>query len=477
MLEPEQAEAALAAGLTQIRNNSRPYSLYRGYYRGDHPQVWLTERLRDMFSQHPEFVDKIGVENWCGVVVDTPVKRLSVKGFSTQAAASEANQAESFWNTLSLDRDETTLYGDVLTVGAGYLVAFNGDNGIEVDINEPEVIAWGPQRRASQPPAWASKIWPDTEAGTWRGTVWDDTRIWRYIGPRLSRSGGHTLPDSINGFVLDSEDEGGAHGFDRVPVQRFDLGRNAVPILETIRRPQDRLNKLMANKMVAAEFAAFRQRYFLTGQPLEDGYLETGPDRAIVLHPGPADGQKTQVGEFDATPLANYDEAIDRERDSIFSLASLPRHLNVAKSGAGTSGDAFKAAEGPFIEFLQSIQRQLGACWADFFELLGLDVEVEWVNAETRDTSSESQAVKTLVDAGVPLELALKTVAGWEPEQLEELARIREEQKAEGEMDRVLGQLSGLGKAGSLGALDPDTVRATAHSLLGINQPGAPSEA
>ncbi len=473
MLDPEGAEAALAAGLDQIRSNATVYALRRNYYTGNHPQVWLTERLRDLFANSPEFADKIGIENWCSVVVDTPAKRLSVKGFVADSGA-DAEQAELVWNDLSLDRDESTLYSDVLITGAGYLVAFNGENGLEVDINEPEVIAWGPQRRASQPPAWVVKIWPDTDSGSWRATVWDDTRTWRYVGPRLSRSTSvASLPDTAKAFLLDQEDEGGVHGFDRVPVQRFDLGRNSVPVIEAVRRSQDRLNKLVANKMVAAEFGAFRQRYFLTGQPLDDDYLETGPDKAIVLHPGPADGQATKAGEFGATELSNYDEAIDRERDTIFSLASLPRHLNVAKSGAGTSGDAFKAAEGPFIEFVQSIQRQLGACWADFFELLGLDVEADWVNAETRDTASESAAVAQLVGAGVPLELALKTVAGWEPEQLEELAQIREAEEEKGAMDRTLGQLASLGKAGALGALDPETVKTTAHGMLGLGGPPA----
>lgn len=422
---PEWAIKALQTGLDDLRAKLPVIGRRRAYYRGDHPRVWVTDRLRELFDQ---IADELGIENWCELAIDTPLSRLEIDSFTGDGAEVAIQR----WDDLGMDRYQADLFLDVLVTGEGYVSLWTDGSNYEADVNEPETIAWGPQRRAGDPPSWVVKVWPDDVSGYWRATVWDAAEAVRFVGPRIERDfrGLCVMPEYSKRFELDPEEPGGLHGFSAPPVIRFDLGRGKQPIIETIRRPQDRLNKLQADRMVIAEYNAWPQKVFLTAQQIEDGALDSRPDKALVLDPGERE-TPTSMHQFQAADIAKLDASIDRERDTIFTMAKLPRHLNVAHGGSPASGKAVAADEGPFVESVRNIQKRLGACFADFFELMGIDVEPRWTPAETKDPSSEAATVKQMTDAGMPLETALAHYAGWTQEELDEMTALKDQQAQE----------------------------------------------
>jgi len=76
-----------------LRGKAGDYSLLWRYYDGDHPLVYSTERLREVFSK----IRVRFVENWCAVVVDATMDRLNLAGFQVadNDAATEALNAVS----------------------------------------------------------------------------------------------------------------------------------------------------------------------------------------------------------------------------------------------------------------------------------------------------------------------------------------------------------------------------------------------
>ncbi len=437
----------LAEAVLDLRRKTPLITLYRAYYHGDHHRWWLTDKLRQMFAG---LADDVGIENWCGLVVDQPVQRLNVDALDGDQAAT------ALFVDQDLDRDQGDLYTDVYVAGEGFLVAYQGDHGIEIDVNDPTEISWPATRKRA--PRVATKVWPDLVERRWRATLYYAVDVVRLAGPKLG-VGSYIVPEA-NAFLVDEDDPGGEHGFDEVPVIRFALNRAGISRLKAVRRIQDRINKLEANKMVAAEFGAFQQRWFLTTQKLDDGAVEARPDLAVVLDPGGGtDVAPTQVGAFPATELANYDQSISAEVSKLFSVACLPRHLLV-NSGTALSGDAIRADEGPFVQSVVDAQKSLGASWSDLFELLGFDATPVWQDANHQDAGIELATVKTAVDAGMPLDVALKYLANWGDEQLAELVKPDT-------ISQIAGNLTALGTAASLGALDPAVVQQVGNKMLG----------
>jgi hypothetical protein len=143
------------------------------------------------------------------------------------------------------------------------------------------------------------------------------------------------------------------------------------------------------------------------------------PNRALILDPGSTeDGSAaTSIWEGSATELSNFDNSIDKEVFKLFTKAYLPSHMMV-NPGSIPSGDAIEADEGPYVEMILDSHEWLGSSHKDLFELLGIDTEPQWRNPAVRSETSEATTVKTYIDAGVPLPVALKKYAGWTEEEL-----------------------------------------------------------
>src|SRR3954467_2799420 len=77
--------------------------VYENYFAGLHPMQFATSKFREAFgSLFSEFAD-----NWCPVVVDSSLERLTVQGFRFGARETYEGDAEAWdiWQRNGLDAD------------------------------------------------------------------------------------------------------------------------------------------------------------------------------------------------------------------------------------------------------------------------------------------------------------------------------------------------------------------------------------
>lgn len=392
------------------------------YYEGRHPKVWLTDSIREQLDDQ---LTQEMAENYCDVAVNAPVKRLSVTGFTQPDDNSiEVEAAKAIWDDNDLKLAQKDIYTEARATGEAFVFAWKDedkDTGIDATLVDSRQV-WWPESAHRNKPTRVVRVWADEEDGIWRATCYYKYVVVRLVGPKV-KGVVEEFPQARY-FTVDPDNAGGEHGFDEVPVIRFARHKKRRSTIDQIRTIQDKINKLSANMMVAAEWNAWRKTVIMTQQAIEDGDLRFRPNRALVLDPGGADdgAAPTSIWEGSATELSNYSNEIDKLIDKLFTKAMLPGHMKVKSNATLPSGAAYEADEGPFTEDIGDMQDTYGESWHDFYGLcLGIDVKPQWRNPQVKSDADETTNVKTAVDAGVPLALALRKYAGWTDDELDEL--------------------------------------------------------
>lgn len=404
---PDSHELALNRMLLEV--SAGKYRTRWNYYVGDHPKIWASPKLKDTFR---DLADSF-VENYCSLAINARVSRLEVTGFD----GDQGEQAYDIWQQAGFEQRQDVMFRWALAHGLAYLIVQD-----DTVVINPATVAYAftdPDDWMKH--AWAGKAWLDAPAATWHAVLWDETHLYRYKAKAKDQSGNlpgaQTAPMPLGkDFVYDSEE---AHGYGQVPVFAVTpFGWGAAPLIDQIAPIQDKINKLSANKFVAAEFGAFKQRVFFTRQKLEPSQVRQQPDHAIVLDPGDSDG-KASVQELGGTDLSVYDAAKSAEIDALFTIGLLPRHLR-SNVSAHLSGEAMKADEAPFIESLHDHQREFGEALSSAFRLIGVDAKPIWRDVETRDDLRNAQVVETLASAGVPWQATVTEYIGMDKEEVAE---------------------------------------------------------
>ena len=380
------------------------------YYIGNHPKIWATPKLRETFR---DLADSL-TENYCGLAINSRVSRLEVTGWDGD------ERAEAKWIEAGLPQRQDVMFRWALTHGRAFLIVQDD----QIAVNPATVAYAQPDPNDWMKMAWGGKAVLDFDQGYWHAALWDEDAVYRY---RSSTRTQYTpnmqqidrLPAGED-FELVGEER---HGYGVVPVFELNpFGYQAAPIIDQIAPIQDKINKLSANKFVAAEFGAFKQRIFFTRQQVDPYQVRQQPDHAIVLDPGDSDG-RASVQELGGTDIRIYDEAKNAEVDALFTIASLPRHLRV-NPGSHISGEAIKADEGPFTESLHDHQREFGEALRNAMLCMGIDAEPLWRTVEANDTKVQVQTVAEAVAAGMPWQSAFVMFGGLTPEKVAEAEAV-----------------------------------------------------
>lgn len=462
MATTDDTTGDLAAALACVAEKAPRQGLLWKYYAGDAPRKWLSTKLRDMFE---DLAEEIGEDNWVEVAVNEPIQRLHVQSWTSE----NPGQADAFaelWDS-AMYRDEDDLYRSVGVVNEAFVFLSRDTlTGPAALTHVPAVEVYWPHG-VKRDPRVVGRVWRNLETGRWHATLWYRASVVRFVGPEFTP--GDPVPGANKFMAADDGATPTVHGFSRVPVVRF-VGPKAKSLAATVTPNQDRINKLTANKMVAGEFAAFPQRYFLTRQRVTADTLEASPHHAIVLHPGGDDAgtAPTSVGSFPAAELSNYDDAISQELYKMFARASLPKHL-LADSASGMSAKAIRADEAPLVNLVVAMQEEADPAYEDLAELAGYDgVRPVWRPAETPDDETIMITVKAAVEAGMPLDVALKYLAGWTAEELRDLEKPET-------FGQTIDNITKLGLAASAGGLDPDIAKRVGMRSLGVETPPTPA--
>jgi hypothetical protein len=368
--------------------------------------VYSTARLREVFSR----IDARFVENWCAVVIDATMDRINLRGFQVadNEVATEALNAAFQATELNLDSDEAHLAA--LVCGESYIIAWKDEEtgATQAFYNDPRSchIEYDPDNPRKK--LWAAKWWIDADEH-YRLTLYYPDQLQYYVSTKKAEN-----VTSAAAFKP-AETPGADNPFGVIPV--FHLRRNRRKVQSELANaitPQDAVNKLLSDMMVAAEFGAFRQRYVISqGEPPR---LKNAPNEIWTIPGNDGAGQPTQVGEFEQTDISYYLAAIDKLATAIAIITRTPKHYLFAQGG-DPSGDALIAMEAPLNKKCDRYIERFGATWKKIgvflAQLQGLTLEETAItplfdSPTTVQPAAQASIRQQSVSAGMPLVTVLR---------------------------------------------------------------------
>lgn len=457
--EPEWWRSRL---LRRMDNRRRELRLYNAYYDGDHPLLFQTTPFKKAFG--PLFAGLN--DNWCELVIDSLTERCDVEGFLIGDETKADNDLWRVWQENDLDAESDVAHTDAAIAAESHVLVWYGPDGrpeITIEDAESMIVETEPTSRYRRRAA--LKRWKDDESHG-RATLYLPDAIvkWRTQATIEAESGQWA---SVQWIGFQDEDD------DTWPLEN-PLGR--VPVVPLWNKPRTRhrrqseleqviplqnvCNKLLADMVVAAEFGAFRQRYATgldipidpeTKVPIEP--FKSAVDRLWVANAKLRDEEgrliEPKFGEFAATDLRPYVDAIELAVQHVASKSRTPPHYFYLGGGQPPSGESIKSAETGLVKKARRRQRHWGQSWQEVqslvFLILGDErraeapIHVVWGDPESRSEAEHTDALVKKQTLGIPNEV-LWEEAGYSPVEIERMRRMRTEQAV---------TVAGLGELGA----------------------------
>lgn len=436
MVDATDLDLAVATLLVKSHNFDRLFA----YYEGRQPLVYSHDRLRDIFKHF----DARFTQNWCAVVVDSIAERLTLQRIFVAENDAATDRLDELLTSSELLLEADNVHLSVLVAGEAYVIAWPDE-----DTGEPEVYYHDPRAvhvfyDSAKPrrKRFAAKWWIGDDGYRYL-TLYYPERIEYYRSIQRVRSlrDGMAFANEVTSGKSFAEHEPPAiNPYGVIPVFHFRGSRNqTVSELRNVIEPQDAINKLLSDMMIAAEFGAFPQRWIISeGDP---GKFKNAPNQIWDIPGSDGTGQPTSVGQFDPTQLSNYLEAIDKWTTAIAIISRTPKHYFFAQGGA-PSGESLIAMEAPLNHKAQKYITRLTATWSEvagFLARLGGLGELEnsaivpvFDEPQTIQPYTRSLIRKEAVAVGIPLKWQLQQ-EGYTDQELDELQEAIAEQQQQRE--------------------------------------------
>ena len=391
----------------------KPYKILQDYYYGDQPLKYSTEKLKDAFdSPFVRFT-----QNWCAVVINAVLDRMTFKGWDIQDKALD-EIVDEFYESSNIQKISSDIHLNALVTGESFVVFDTLEDELTAFYNDSRLVHvfYDPNNPGEM--LYAAKWWKDD--------VKDVTRLNLYYPDRILKYTADKAVSSEKSFSLDTED---TNPYGGIPVVHFDLGYseldNVIPI-------QDAVNKTFSDMMVVGEFNAFKQRWVVTNNDLSA--LKNNPKALFQLFKGGSDEEPTKVGEFYAADLNMYLNAMDKLANSIAVISRTPKHY-FHDTGGNISGEALIVMESPLLKKIRQLQELYSQGWKDCAQFVlrqnrknvdPPEIITVWDSIETQQPLLTAQEIREYVNLGVPLETMLRR-KGWGADEIEQMKNDQEE--------------------------------------------------
>jgi Phage portal protein, SPP1 Gp6-like len=424
----------LGDALTYRYINTR---IYDDYYRGDHRLPTGPTR-----ATHVEYrrLLRESRSNWAELIIDAVDERLRVIGFRFAGAdGADLDIWRQLWQANNLDARSDEVHVESLVWGYAYAIVWpNAAGDVQITAEHPsEVVAYAPagNRHAI---TMALKRWCD-DWGYWHANLYTPDAIYKYTS--AERSSSNTMPPGT-WMTRELSDEPWPlpNPFGVVPVVEF--ANN--PRMLTGGRSEiaggqidmmDRINETVFNRMLAAQFAAFSQKW-VTGMeiPRDEAGNPIEPFRTAVDRLWMTENPDAKFGEFTEASLTNYIGAAEADIQQLAAISRTPAHY-LLPHGPLPSGEALKAAETGLVAKVRRRQRFFGESWEEMLRLALLmqgdpraaDVSCEtlWADPESRSDAQTADALVKLAQIGVPAEMLWELSGFFSPQQMSRMQQQR----------------------------------------------------
>lgn len=424
------------------------------YYDGDHDLAFASEKFLEAFGGlFHAFAD-----NWCPLVIGATTERLQVNGFRVGTEVDADDEAKRIWETNELDLQSSIGHGEALTTGAMNVVVWNRDDDektpdITIEGATTSIVLTHPKRQRER--VAGLRLWLD-EDGYEHAELFLPKRVYVFRS-KGKRTSGLVDPKRSQWVAEDHpEYEGKLDASSSMPnplgvvpmvpfvnIPRLTVSRRVgwaahselCPIIPL----QDATNKMLADLLIASEFAAYPQRWVLGWDP--DTNEETDEVIPPKFRSGPGATWWTEqtkdeaaFGTFDVVQIDQYVKSIEMLVQHIASISRTPPHY-LRASADRLSGESLKSAETGLVAKVYEKQRQFGASWEEVMRLAGRIADVKelaaaesmetiWKDPETRSESEHMDALQKKQAIGVP-DQQLQEEAGYTPEQMARFPSMR----------------------------------------------------
>lgn len=411
---PEKWRDALTAELVGRRGR---ITTLENYYNGDHPLPAPPSRLTpSAFNEARKAYNtlmRMGVTNWVKLVADAPSERLEV----VDVRFGSSREPWNIWLENDLDSQSLLVHDNALQTGQSFVLVDPISGEITCEHSAQMIVAYAPGSRRTV--IAALKLWSED----------DDTEMATLL-----------LPNSIHKWQK-MRQHGPAEWTDRAGVEDVEIVHNlgvvtvvefaANPSLrprmfgggtgefETVLPIQDRINKTIFDRLVTAEFQAFRQRFIVGWTPPTDE--ETGLPRADALQKASqaglwtfdGDPNEIKIGELGQADFASFLKATESDVNAMAAISKTPPHYLLGAM-VNISGDALTAAESGLASKSRKHTRNFGPDWEQVIRHALLvqksdladdkSGQVIWRDVEHRTWAEQTDAVLKMQALKVPHE-------------------------------------------------------------------------
>ena len=424
------------------RDRQKNLDLWRSYYLGEHP---LPEGPRKAVEAYKQF-QKRARTNFCEMVVKADVHRQRVIGINN-ANGDEDQQAWGWWQANKMDSKQKQLYRAALSQSLAYIIV--GPHPKEstrplITVEHPREVIVETDPATGERAA-AAKIYYDDIDKVARATVYLDNVRYRYV---TEKRGPLSPPMTSAAWTLVEAIE---HTLG-IPVVEFanpcDLGEEPRAAFAVAIDVQDRINMGVLDRMTAARYSAFRQKY-VTGHKFSK---ITDPETGLQVIqqpfvPGPgnvwaSEGESTKFGEFGATELTGYLKLHESDIRDFLVMTSTPAYY-VASQIINIAADTVTALDANHNAKIAEEQDEWGEGFEEVFGLCGkvAGSEVDYSASEVRWADPRSLNPAIIADMGIKkkaIGYPLTMVAEDMGDSPQRIARLRSEAAS----DALLGVLA-----------------------------------
>jgi hypothetical protein len=350
---------------------------------------------------------------------------LNFSGDETNKSIADA--AWSLWLRETLELVSHEVHLEALKCGYGYMIVWPDDQGqakfYVQDSRQCVVI----EDEGTSQKQFAAKQWV-TDDKRVRITLYYPDRIEKFI--TVKARDGRWSALKADHFVPFSEGEESSteNPYGVIPMFQFETQ----PVLNDAIPIQDALNKTICDKLVAMEFAAFRQRWATGLEPPMDQMtgIPTLPFKAGVDRLWFTGDDKVKFGEFGATDLGQFLEVADSYRMEMALVSGTPLHYFLRKMSDAISGEALKTLESRFTKKVKRLTLNFGTVWAEAMRF-ALQIEgtsadaisVQWQAPEQRSEKELWETASLKADLGIPEEVIWEE-AGYTKEDIKKFKRL-----------------------------------------------------
>jgi len=411
------AEEDVKPSVQAILNKQPEYFLLYDYYEGDHELKFSTKKLAKAF----ESVGIYFAENWCAVIIDSVLDRLTLLGWTVLKDKEKTTRLSTFFQNLHIALVADEVHEAANVVGEGFMIMGKQDGFLEAYANDP---AWthvfydpsNPRKKIR-----AAKLYMDDGVATL--ILYYPDKIERYVASRPSGKKDQSL---LNwSFTKDGEDIENSYG--RIPVFHFrnsQSNKRKIDLDRAIRSMQDAINIFFSNMMVANEFFSMKQRVIIS--MADPGDLKNKAGENWWIPAGEEGGPQPNVLQLDAANPDAFIKAMDRTSSAMGVVTRTPKHYFFSSGGQDPSGEALMTMESPLVKKTTKRKNNYDVTWLEVaafaLELMGLRVEPEniqsqWGPIPTVQPLTAAQIVKTEGESGIPVKNSLRR-QGWSQEDL-----------------------------------------------------------